>query len=324
MLGDRPDKCVRGNKEEKMGKSGTYEKLTAWLQLSRPPFHTVGVLPFFLGTFLAWRLAGVFNGAVFLLGATAVVLIMLSTYHSGEYFDFREDEISQRCFKSRFAGGSGVFQAGILPRQVSLWSSIITLGLAGIIGITLQFHFHTGPYTFILGFLGAFPGFFYSTRPIRLVERGFGELFIGFCYGWLPVAAAFYIQRGYVDPLIHWISVPIGCTIFNVILLNEFPDYPADKTVGKKNLLVRLGEKRGMALYSSISLLTWIAVVLSITRGVPLRLIYFWLPFAVISAWITTMMMMGKYENRRTLERLCGLNIAVNLGTTASYMLAFL
>ena len=307
-----------------MGKSGIYESLKAWLQLSRPPFHIVGVLPFILGTFLAWRLEGVFNGTIFLLGAAAVVLIMLSTYHAGEYFDYREDELSQRVFKSRFAGGSGVIQAGTLPRQVSLWSSIITLGLAGIIGLTLHFYFRTGPYTLVLGFLGAFPGFFYSTKPIRLVERGFGELFIGLCYGWLPVAAAFYIQRGHVEPLIHWISVPIGFTIFNVILLNEFPDYQADKAVGKNNLLVRLGEKRGMILYSSISLLTWIAVVLSITMGVPLRLIYCCLPFAVISAWITAMMMMGKYENRIMLEKLCGLNIAVNLGTTASYILAFL
>ncbi|MBN1615104.1 MAG: prenyltransferase [Deltaproteobacteria bacterium] len=306
-----------------MGKSSAYPTLKAWLQLSRPPFHTVGVLPFFLGTFLAWRFDGLFSISIFLLGATAVVMIMLSTYHAGEYFDYREDAISQRWYASRFAGGSGVVPAGILPRQVALWTSIITLGAAGIIGVALQFHFRTGPYTLFLGFLGAFPGFFYSTRPVRLVERGFGELFIGFCYGWLPVAVAFYIQCGYIDPIIHWISIPIGLTIFNVILLNEFPDYPADKTTGKKNLLVRLGERRGAFLYAMASLLSWAAALLSIDPGVPRKLLYFYSPVAALAAWIAAMMLMGKYENRALLERLCGLNIVVNLGTTASYILAF-
>ena len=31
------------------------EKLSAWVALSRPPFHSVGVLPFILGGVLAWR-----------------------------------------------------------------------------------------------------------------------------------------------------------------------------------------------------------------------------------------------------------------------------
>ncbi|WAC07938.1 MAG: prenyltransferase [Thermodesulfobacteriota bacterium] len=323
ILGDKPDKGDWKNEGKKMVKSGSYKKLKAWFQLSRPPFHTVGVLPFVLGTFLAWRLGGLFNGIAFVLGVAAVVLIMLSTYYAGEYFDYREDELSQRVFKSRFAGGSGVISAGILPRRVSLWGSIITLGIAGIIGLGLQYYFLTGPYTLVLGCLGAFPGFFYSTRPIRLVERGFGELFIGFCYGWLPIAVAFYIQCGYIDSVIHWIGIPIGCTIFNVIFLNEYHDYHADKTVGKNNLLARLGLKKGVILYASLSLLTWAAAALSIAGGVPRRLFYFCLPFTVISAWITVMMMKGKYKNRHELEKLCGWNIAVNLGTTASYILSF-
>jgi len=40
---------------------------------------------------------------------------------------------------------------------------------------------------------------------------------------------------------------------FNVILLNEFPDYEADKATGKKNLLYRLGKKVEI-LFTSLSL----------------------------------------------------------------------
>ena len=45
-----------------------------------------GSFPFCLGTFLAWRLDHVFNLPVFVLGIIGIVMVMLSTYHAGEYF----------------------------------------------------------------------------------------------------------------------------------------------------------------------------------------------------------------------------------------------
>lgn len=298
--------------------------LGGWLGLSRPPFHTVGILPFILGTVLAYKFTSSVSIAVFLLGALAVILIMLSTYHAGECFDYREDEISHRFYKSNFSGGSGVIQEGILPRWVPFWTSIISFILAGFIGLILQFYFKTGTYTLALGCLGAFPGFFYSTRPIRLVQRGYGEVFIGFCYGWLPVASAYYIQTATIDPIIHWLGIPIGFTIFNVILLNEFPDYIADNSAGKRNLLNRLGKKTGMIIYVTLSLLASLAMLASPLWGVPFPVLYFYLPILIISLFIVVMMLCGKYEDRKMLEILCALTIAVNLGTSLAYILTYI
>ena len=134
--------------------------LSAWFQMSRPPFHIVGVLPFALGTLMAWRIEHLFSGTVFFLGTLAVVLIMLSTYHAGEYFDYREDTISKKFYPSRFSGGSGIIPANRLPRTVALWTSVVAIVMAGAIGIALQFYYKTGPYTILLGSLGLFPGFF--------------------------------------------------------------------------------------------------------------------------------------------------------------------
>jgi 1,4-dihydroxy-2-naphthoate octaprenyltransferase len=316
--------CSPQQDKEKIVTAVFREKIKGWFGLSRPPFHTVGVLPFILGTFLAWKVDGVFSNTIFMLGVLAVILILLSTYHAGEYFDHEEDKISKTIFHSMFAGGSGVIPAGIVSRKVPLWTSLITFTLAAAIGIILQFVLKTGPCTLLLGCLGAFPGFFYSTRPIRLVERGIGELCIGFCYGWLPVASGFYIQTGHISPIIHWIGVSIGLTIFNVILLNEFPDFIADSTVGKRNLLVRMGKKKGEALYIVISVLAWMAMFLSIAAGIPGKAVYFYLPILILSAGIITMILLRKHRDQKILEILCGLNIAVNLGTTTIYILAYL
>ena len=300
------------------------QRIKSWFALSRPPFHTVGILPFILGTILAYKINFSFSLEVFILGVSGVILIMLSTYHMGEYFDYREDEISKRLYESKFAGGSGVIQAGGMSRSVALWTGIISFLLAGIIGVILQFVLKTGPYTLLWGCLGAFPGFFYSTRPIRLVQRGIGEIFIGFCYGWLPVASAYYIQTGAIHPVIHWITIPIGLTIFNVIFLNEYPDYESDKATGKKNMLYRLGKEKGNFLYVVFSLLASALVLSSPFWGTPFKVIYFYLPVLAISLFIVVMMLRGKYEDRKILEKLCGLNIAVNLGTSLAYILAYI
>lgn len=295
-----------------------------WIRLSRPAFHSVGVLPFVLGTVMAWRIEGVFNLPVFILGTLAVILVMLSTYQAGEYFDFQEDSISKSIFSSRFAGGSGVMQEGVLPRRVPLWTSVITMVVATLIGIVLQFVLDTGIYTIPLGAVGLFCGFFYSTRPLRLVERGVGELVIGFCYGWLPVAAAFYIQAGYVNQSIHLISLPIALTIFNVIFLNEFLDIPGDRAAGKRNLLIRLGTRKSVLLYCAASVLAWLAMFTTITAGVSPRALWLFLPVVLLSLYIVISLIHGGYRHYRSLELLCGLNIAVNLGTTGAYILAFL
>jgi 1,4-dihydroxy-2-naphthoate octaprenyltransferase len=207
---------------------------------------------------------------------------------------------------------------------VPLWTSIVAIIIAAAIGIFLQFILKTGPYTLVLGFLGAFPGFFYSTEPIRLVKRGIGEIFIGFCYGWLPVASAYYIQTGTIHPIIHWLAIPIGLTVFNVILLNEFPDYEADKATDKKNLLYRIGKQEGLVLYVAFSLLTSLTMFTSPLLGIPFKVVYFYLPFFVISLYIIAMIMQKKHEDGKMLEILCGLNIAINLGTSLSYILAYI
>lgn len=308
--------------------SGSYGrvivKVQGWVALSRPAFHTVGILPFILGTLLAYRLVGVFDFERFALGTVGVILILLSTYHAGEYFDHAGDVISMELHANRFAGGSRMVPCHRMNPLVPLWTSITSFLLAVLVGVTLQFIYKTGPWTLVLGAIGALAGFFYSSEPIRLVKRGWGEVFIAFCFGWLPVATAYYLQTSDVAPVIHWIWVPIGSSIFNVILLNEIPDYEADLQTAKRNLLLRIGLVRGVRLYNAINAVTVIGVCLSPLVGVPARVIGYFLPFAVMVFFVSWEMVRGRYRDSRRLELLCGLNIAINLGTTGSYILAYL
>jgi 1,4-dihydroxy-2-naphthoate octaprenyltransferase len=248
---------------------------------------------------------------------------MLSTYYAGEYWDYVEDSLSGRFGSSHFSGGSQVLQRDLLPRQAALWASVASLFAALGVGFVLQLAYQTGPWTVPFGVLGLMGGFFYSAKPLRWVSRGWGELWIALCYGWLPVAVGYYLHMGTIAPLIHWLAVPIGMTIFNVILLNEFPDYEPDLATGKVNLVVRLGRVWASRLYGLIAAGSWFAFLLSLSQGVPAGAILFYSPVFVISLILVVLVLRGRWKDRATLEKLCAFNIAVNLGTTAAYMLAF-
>ncbi len=301
-----------------------WDKVKAWIWLARPPFQTVGVLPYTLGSIIAWHSQGYFDWALWGWGVLAVVLVMLSTYWAGECFDYEEDTISQNLWHSKFAGGTGVVQTGAVSRRASFIGSIIALILAACTGLIIWLGLGTGPYTIPLGVIGIVGGFLYSTPPVRWVSTGWGELWIGLCYGFLPVAVGYYLPTGRFDALTFMVAIPISATIFNVILGNEFPDRESDKSTGKRNLLQRFGTEQGAKIYLIASAVGWAGAALSLAAGVPLIFAaYYLLPF-LASLYASHGFLKRKWKDRGQLETLCALGIFANLGTTAAYMLAFL
>jgi 1,4-dihydroxy-2-naphthoate octaprenyltransferase len=250
-------------------------------------------------------------------------MILLATYYAGEYWDYAEDSLSGQLGTGPFSGGSQVLQRKLLPRSAPLSASLLALAIALAVGLVLQFAFRTGRWTLPLGLLGAVGGFFYSSPPIRWVRTGLGELWIAFCYGWLPVATGAYLQVGYLPPLATPVSLPIAATIANVILLNEFPDYHPDLQTGKRNLTVRLGRERASWLYATLTAVTWFGIWWSVRRGFPSSVLWLQLPFLGLSAWNTADVLRQRWRHERLLQRLCASTIAVNLGTTAAYLISW-
>ena len=290
--------------------------------MSRPPFHIVGVFPFVLGALYAYKSIGTLDLPVFMLSVIAIIFIMLVTYYNGEYYDIVEDELAPSMGKNTFSGGSQIIAQKILPRKYALIGSYIALGIAVIIGFILQFYFKTGVWTIPLGIIGLFFGFFYSRPPFRWVNRGIGELLIGFNYGWLTIAVAFYLQTSRFDSYIIWMAIPVGLTIFNVILLNEFPDYDADKTAGnKRNIVVRLGKEKSIIIYIAAQALTWIMFAVSMSIRFSKIASLTAIPFLLISIMLMIMAMMKKYKAPKILEAMCGLGILLNIGVTLVFLL---
>jgi len=295
-----------------------------WFLLSRVPFLIVAILPFCLGALLAGRILGVFSWPVFLLGLLGTVLVQLIAHYSGEVHDLAEDRLSVRLEKNFFTGGSQVLVENLIPVKNVKRLIRMVIFLALLIGLALQFYFKCGKLTLGLGFSGILCAYFYSKPPLRLVRRGVGEVFIAYAFGWLSVSTGFYLQAGHFNVLATLISLPIAYSVTNLILINEYPDYPADKQASKQNLLVRVGKANGALLYAWLVGFSAAAFLLALFKGLPPLAGMFYLPVLVISVNAARQMLKGGYGDRSKLERLCAQTIFVNIGTTASCMLGLL
>jgi 1,4-dihydroxy-2-naphthoate octaprenyltransferase len=145
-----------------------------------------------------------------------------------------------------------------------------------------------------------------------------GEILIGFCYGWLPIATGFFLFTGFFSPQILMLSIPVGLSIFNVILINEFPDEEADRAIGKKNLVVRFGKERMGDLYLGLSILTgffFIRMMWGLGQT-PLWLLGLSGVPAFLILWNLGQVWKGNYHDHKKLELLCRNTLFVNLFMT--------
>ena len=289
--------------------------LAAWWKLSRVPFLSVGILPLFLGFVLSWRWGYRGPFGLYLLATVAVVLIMWMTYYLGEWNDLEGDRLNQEF--NRFSGGSRILVKGVLPARVSVFLGYGCLAGGILTGLYIYLRYQTGPWTLILGGIGIFFGFFYSGRPFRWAYRGIGEILIGFCYGWLPIATGFYLFAGFFNHQAFLLSIPVGLSIFNVILINEFPDEEADRNIGKRNLVVRFGKERMTDLYMGISILAglfFIKILMMFGKSSWLFAISA-IPILLI-LWNLLMAWQEAYREAKRLELLCRNTLLVNLSMT--------
>nr|NIV28715.1 hypothetical protein [Anaerolineae bacterium] len=98
-------------------------------------------------------------------------------------------------------------------------------------------------------------------------DRGVGELLVGLNFGVLMTLGAYYVQARHLDwePLLA--ALPVMFLIMAVLYVNEFPDYEADKAVGKATLVVRLGRERAVPGYIAIISATYLALGLGAWSG---------------------------------------------------------
>lgn len=293
--------------------------LQQWLAAMRLPFTSVAVVPFVVGVSLAYTHGELVSPLAATFGAIAVFLICIGCYLSGEIFDQREDLETLKHGRNPFSGGSLLVAQGVIPERQVRNTAVLSFVVAALLGLLILL-IHQNLLLVALGSLGLLAAATYSTEPIRLVKRGFGELFIGFCYGWLPLVTGYATASGHLPPF--WTSVffslPVALAIFNVILINEFPDYKADHDTGKRNLLVRVGREAGGVIYSLASILAGSSLLFvwwALSSRTPILLAAA-LPVTLLAFYLSVEVgILRGWREPKRLERICALTIILNLSS---------
>ncbi|MFQ6050442.1 MAG: prenyltransferase [Candidatus Hydrothermarchaeota archaeon] len=295
-------------------------KALAFIKELRAPFFTATVVPVLLGGTIAFS-HGIFHIQYFLLALIGAIFLHAGTNVINDYFDFLSKDDLLVEIKTPFSGGSGILPAGLLkPKEVFIFSLILFL-IGSIIGLYLTFV--RGAFILLIGVVAVFSGIFYSAPPVSLANRGIGELFVGLNFGPLCALGSYYVlsQEISFEPI--YASIPVGILIATVLYINEFPDYSADKQVGKRHLVVRLGKEKAVRGYALLFLVTY----LFIFAGVIIKILpmYSLLAMATAPYAVKAVKIAKKYyEDTVNLIPAMGLTIRIHLLTGLLLSISYL
>jgi 1,4-dihydroxy-2-naphthoate polyprenyltransferase len=294
-------------------KTGT-PHISDWVTAMRLPFTTVAVVPFGVGILLALLNGAPVSWPASISGISAVLFICIGCYLFGEVTDQAEDRVTYEAGRTKFSGGTLSVVEGRLAQSSVIKTAIAFFTAAAVLGGYI-FLIHRAFWLIGLGIFGGLAAALYSLPPVRLVRRGLGEIFIAVCYGWLTLVTGYACATGSMPPDSYIWCWPVALTVFNIILINEFPDFIPDSSTGKKTLAVRVGLEKSQWVYASASILTGAAILGIWFRYRPFEMVFLAgaLPGILLSLVLAYLVAVKKlWKSNSTIEPVCALTIVLN------------
>lgn len=284
----------------------------------RPPFLPLAVSCAFLGMSAAiwtvgainpWHAVLVFIGALAAHGCVNAI---------NEYEDVKS-QLDFRTTRTPFSGGSGTLIQDPTKAPVVLGTAIGTAVITAAIGIF--FAIVVGWPILLIGAIGLLVIFLYT--PVFNKIPFLCLLAPGFGFGTLMVLGAFYALSGQIT----WAAVLASFVPFflvsNLLLLNQFPDVEADKTVGRKHYPILIGRKASAIIYAFFVVASYLTIIL----GVIIKFFPPWTLLGLLTLIIAVPSVLSTLKNPDDLPKLMpsmGQNVMVNLITPVLMGIGFL
>ncbi len=200
------------------------------------------------------RLLAVFAGA--LLAHVAVNVL-------NEYFDFRSG-LDALTVRTPLSGGSGFLQRHPVYAPMALRFAIACSAAVLLIGT--WFTVSVGPV--IVPFIAtgllivlSYTPFLVRIPSVCLVAPGLG-------FGTVMVNGVCVALTGRFSASAGVVSLVLFFLVSNLLLLNQFPDIEADRTAGRRNVLIRYGRKTGAVLFSLFAGGAFCTIVAGVIGGI--------------------------------------------------------
>lgn len=297
----------------KMVKPGS---LKAWLMLPRFHFMPLTIILVSLGAAIAAH-EGYFHLGHFILAMVGALLVHITVNVINDYHDY-VDGIDLNTQRTPFSGGSGVLPEKLLQPKQAFWLATISLFIA--IGIGIYFVLTKGWALFPLLLVAGFSSYFYN---VYLSKWMLGEFFAGLNFGPIIVLGSYYVQAGSYSWEALVASLAPGILTSNLLFLNEFPDWEADRKGGRKHLVISLGKKDASYLYVAFLMASYLCIIVGvITRIMPLVTL---IGLGTMGfGWKAAKGALRYYDNTEKLVPVLGANVITILGTQALLTIGYL
>lgn len=207
-----------------------------------------------------------------------------------EYQDFNSG-LDFKTKQTPFSGGSGLLPAHPQLANKVLVASILSVLVTVIIGCYFIFIF--GWAILPLGLLGIIIVLTYTKwinrSPILcLIAPGLG-------FGTLIVGGTYFCITGSFNNSMWLITLIPFLLINNLLLLNQYPDIEADKSIGRNHFPIKYGVKASTALYTFFTVSAQLILVYLITTDqLPIYTLLAILPMSLGYVSIAGMIKLGK------------------------------
>lgn len=224
-------------------------RLSVWWQAFRFHFVPPSYLPAILGGVLAWALTGTFHFWYFLVTVISVTVNHIALNLTDDYFDFIHavDQAKAREMNP-YSGGSGTLTSGVLRPEEMRRAFLFGYAFTILLGVFLVIK--VGWLVAVFGAFGMACAYFYTAPPVRYGYHGLGEISQLINFSLTIGMGAYFVQTRTWSWETLLVVLPLGFMMFSMITINEIPDERADRTAGKRNLVVIFGKRPAVWLYS--------------------------------------------------------------------------
>ena len=244
------------------------------LKLSRPLNLLLAALTYCLGASIPAYLGQSFSHRTFWLGLVAVLLAQLSMSLLAEVFRPHNEPLLENETPE---------QKETL-RNNMLYISIAALAANAFIVFILYADqaVTMSPFLFLL--LSLLLVLAYAIPPLRLLDRGFGELTLAAHTAYVIPSIGFLLRAREEHRLLIMIVVPLTALALAYFLVLNFPSFASDQKYRRATLLRRLTWQRAVPLHHSLIVSAYILFAFAPVLGFSFNLIwpaFLALPFAV-------------------------------------------
>ena len=224
--------------------------LKVWLRVIRIRFLLASVIAVSVGIVINWNQSNTLDVFSAFLTYAGVLALHASVDLLNDFWDYKKgiDSITKR---TKMSGGTGVLPEGLL-KPTSVYRAGIAFLIIGA-GIGTYFVITDGWIIAIILAFAILSIYFYSTKIVNL---GLGEFFVT-VKGNMIVLGTFFIQSGQLTIEAVLAGIVVGLLSSLVLFITSFPDFEADKSKGRKTLVILAGKEKATKIF-------WIFPIISI------------------------------------------------------------